>query len=104
MELNNNPNKDYEYAGSPKRNHYATMILAIILGILMLGLGYYYNTQFIAHEEGERIIIFDQLYQIYNVFGKWPVLVLFIGPAIGMFYAAYKHYEKHLKLKNMGIF
>lgn len=100
MEISNNPNKDFEYRGSPKKEHFGVMIFSMLLGCAFFGLTYYYNTKCNALEKGEAVEMFDKLYQIYSVFGKWAVLILFIGMGIGMFYAAYFHYKKYLETKN----
>ncbi|MBC5838275.1 hypothetical protein [Flavobacterium muglaense] len=99
MELNNNPNKEFEYSGSTKKDYVGLMIFAIIMGSICFLLAYYYNTQFEAIERGEEVHIFKELYKIYSTFGKWAVLVLFLGPGIGMFVGAYSHYKKHVAAK-----
>ena len=99
MELNNNPNKDFEYSGSTQKDYFGLMIFAIVMGSICFLLAYYFNMQFEAIERGEEVHIFEKLYQIYAVFGKWAVLILFLGPGIGMFIGAYSHYKKHLESK-----
>ena len=100
MQLNNNSNAEFEYSGSPKKEHFGMIFFSIFLGIISFGIAYYCNNQFVAYENGQEIHIFDKLFQIYQTFGKWPVLILFIGAGIGMFYAAYVHFKKYQETKN----
>ena len=102
MQLNNNPNKDFEYSGSTKKNAFGMVFFSAFLGFVSFGVAYYYNTKFVTYENGQEIHIFDKLFQIYQTFGKWAVLILFIGSGIGMFYAAYTHYKKYQETKKMN--
>ena len=99
MELNKNPNEAFEYNGPPKKEHFGMMLFSMVLAVVALAFAYYYNTKLEAIARGEEVEIYHKFYDLYTVFGKWAVLILFIGMALGMFYAAYHHYKKYLESK-----
>lgn len=97
MELNNNPNQEFEYTGPPKNQDFGGIVLLFVLSFLSFCGAYYYNSKFEAYENGATLDIYSEFQGFYEVFGKWSVLLLFLAPAIILLYIAIKKYVKYKK-------
>ena len=97
MELNNNPNENFEYSGSPKNQDFWGIIFLVLVAVLCFYGAFYYNAKFENFENGKSLDIWSKFQNFYDMFGKWSVLVLFVAPGIILFYVAIVRYLKYKK-------